>query len=375
MKIGLITTLETNIGDDFIREGICLLLKEIFRKERIEFICVNKHRPYTVYPEWHPIHLRDFAGRLPAGRDLARRASEKLLSRLKHSRFDDCDLIVQCGAPVFWPNCHGNEWAEPIWHEVISRLSERIPVLNLAAGACYPWELQPLAVEQSDDAEYIKSILGYCRLTTVRDRLARDICKSLGCEVPLIPCSALLAARGSVADIQSSGYILINYMTGGGHYAWGQDIEPDKWEETIRTLINRLRKRHKVAFLCHDEKELVLARGVVSDIPHFLPKTVSEYFACVSQAKFGVFNRMHASVAMAGLGIPSVAICTDTRLLMVAQLGLTTYYVNEVNEDILEEKIESEICLLPAEQDRLLVLQGETWDRYTSVIQDTLSLA
>ena len=30
VKIRLITTLKTNIGDDFIREGIYLLLKEVF---------------------------------------------------------------------------------------------------------------------------------------------------------------------------------------------------------------------------------------------------------------------------------------------------------------------------------------------------------
>jgi hypothetical protein len=36
MKIGLITTLHKNIGDDFIREGICCVLKEVFKGENQE---------------------------------------------------------------------------------------------------------------------------------------------------------------------------------------------------------------------------------------------------------------------------------------------------------------------------------------------------
>lgn len=54
MKIGLISTINTNIGDDFIRQGICLLLKKVFKNHEIEFININKHTPLTVYPKWHP---------------------------------------------------------------------------------------------------------------------------------------------------------------------------------------------------------------------------------------------------------------------------------------------------------------------------------
>lgn len=373
MKIGLITTLDTNIGDDFIREGICKLLKELFKREEPEFVCVNKHKPYTVYPAWHPIHVGDVAERLPLGQNLLRATADSLFARMGFSRFDDCDLIVQCGAPVFWPNCSRSEWAQPIWRDVIGRLCEKIPVLNLAAGSCYPWERQQDVLKLPEDAEYIKSILGYCRLTTVRDRLARSICNSLGWDTPVIPCSAFLAAMGRKAEIAESGYILINYMQGGGHYDWEQGIDPGIWEKMVLTLIARLGSRHKLAFLCHDEKEYALAKELASSLPIFFPKTPDEYFDCAAGAKFGICNRMHASVGMAGLGIPSIAVCTDTRLLMVAELGLPVHYVNEVSADILEEETESLLNSWGAEHERLSVLQHAVWGRYISTIGEALS--
>lgn len=373
VKIGLITTLGTNIGDDFIRSGICQVLKEVYPDDRLEFVSVNKHNPYTVYPAWHPVQLRKIAEHLPVLSLSTKKTIETLLPGIGLSRFDDCDLVVQCGAPVFWPDCSKNEWAGPIWHEVIGRLHEKIPVLNIAAGACYPWERQPEHPESPEDAEYIKAILGYCRLTTVRDRLARDICKSVSMEVPLVPCSAFLAAGGRHAELEESGYILINYMAGGGHYDWEQGIDAGHWENAIRKIVVDLGKRHKLAFLCHDEKEYSLAHGLDSNMPVFFPKSPAEYFGCISRAKFGICNRMHASVGMAGMGIPSIAVCTDTRLLMVAELGLPVHFVKDVDAAILEEESERALKSLKAEQERLLALQENTRRRYLSAIRDTLS--
>ena len=205
IRIGLITTLNTNIGDDLIREGICLILKDIFKNHKLEFIAINKHLPMSVYPKLHPIRWTQI---LPRGRIQAGRFVGGLLYRFGHSYFDNCDLIVQCGGPVLWPGCHRAEWAEILWHQVIGRLYGRIPVLNLAAGSCYPWERQPIAITDPDDAKYLRAILSYCQLTTVRDILAQQLLSSLGAQVPLIPCSAFLAAKDRVVENQDNIIIL-----------------------------------------------------------------------------------------------------------------------------------------------------------------------
>lgn len=368
IKIGLITTIDTNIGDDFIREGICGILREIFKESEIEFIPVNKHKPLTVYPAWHPVHLSKAANLLPIGRSLINNTIEKFASKLRLSCFDDCDLIVQCGAPVFWPNCHKNEWAEALWHHVVGRLCEKIPVLNLAAGSCYPWERQPAGITETNDIRYLKAILGYCRLTTVRDTLSKILCESLGAQVPLIPCSAFLAAGGLMGSLKDDGVVLINYMSSGGHYDWGQNIDSSTWHKTVKALVGHLKKYHKLAFLCHNEKEYKLAAEMEPAIKRLLPKTPQEYFSITSDAKGAVCNRMHASVGLAGMGIPSIAVGTDTRLLMVKALGLPSFYVKETNLIQLEDALENLLANRYKEKERLLALRSEIWKSYTEAV-------
>lgn len=369
MKIGLLTTLDTNIGDDFIRLGICRVLSDIYRPDSIEFVSVNKHQPYTVYPPTHPIHLRKYLG-VELGQNGCQKLFDGVFSFLWKSDFHRCDMIVQCGAPVFWPYCGQNEWAKPIWYDVIGRVFDKIPVLNLAAGSCFPWIDRENATPKPEDVNYISDILRFCSLTTVRDRFAKKLCASLGVDVPMIPCSALLSPNGQRATCPPSGYIIINYMRGGGHYDWSQGISHEKWDATTKELVHRLAKRHKVIFLCHNEEEKYLAMEMGLSLPIYFPKTPKEYFNCVAGAKFGICNRMHASVAMAGMGVPSIAICTDTRLLMVEALGLKTHFVEDVTVELLED--EAEDVLLRIDQERLRLLELEEWTRaqYLSVIKE-----
>ena len=143
-------------------------------------------------------------------------------------------------------------------------------------------------------------------------------------------------------------------------------MEPELWEKTLKNVLCRLGRRHRLAFLCHDDREYALAGEIAPALPRFRPRNPKEYLECISRGKFGICNRMHASVVMAGIGIPSVAICTDTRLLMVAELGLPTMYVKAVTEDLLEEMVEQGVKEAVAERERLLVLQDQTWNRYLS---------
>jgi polysaccharide pyruvyl transferase WcaK-like protein len=372
MRIGLITTLNTNIGDDFIREGICLVLREVFNDHHLEFVAVNKHDPLMVYPRWHPIHSAKLTRHLPRGRSLAFSLIERYASKLRLSYFDRCDLIVQCGAPVLWPGCHRCEWSEPLWHHIIGRLSRRVPVLNLAAGSCYPWERQPTNITDGEDAEYLRAILGYCDLTTVRDNLAQRLCVSLGAQAPLLPCSAFLAGLGHGGATRPNGMVLINYMSGGGHYEWDQGIDPSAWRATVTALIARLRTRHKLAFLCHNEAEYGLARELDAALPCLFPKTPQEYFSVVAEAKAALCNRMHASIGLAGLGVPSVAVCTDTRLLMVDTIGLPCVYVKEAEVNMLEQEIEKLLAQRVEESERLLALRSETFTRYVKIVSDAI---
>jgi len=372
LRVGLITTVDTNIGDDFIRQGICLLLGKAFKSVALDYVIVNKHEPISVYPRWHPIHL--------AVNDSGSRKSSSYFSRvwaglalqLTRNRFDGCDLIVQCGAPVAWPDCHKCEWAGPLWYRVVIRLSSRIPVLNLAAGSCYPWERQPTQIAIPQDDQFLRAILGCCHITTVRDRLAETLFGSLGFQTPLIPCAAFVTGESYPVNTRSGSVVLINYMHNGGHYDFGQPIDANLWMATIRNLVGRVRRRHKVAFLCHDAAEYALADVLDATVPRLWPKNSADYAALVSDAKVVLANRMHASVFLGGLGIPSVTVGTDTRMLMLEPLGLPFHYVSDTHVEQLESELECLLGQRSQETERLLTLRSQVCERYLETMEACL---
>ncbi|MEQ1860248.1 MAG: polysaccharide pyruvyl transferase family protein [Chthoniobacteraceae bacterium] len=369
LRVGLITTLDTNLGDDCIREGICHVLREVCAGG-IDFVPINKHQPLTVYPSWHPARWPKFAKRLPRGGYRLDRMIAALGSAVRTSRFDGCDLIVQCGAPTIWPKCHECEWAGVLWTDVVGRLSGKgVRVLNLGAGACFPWEAQPRSIEIPEDAAFLRETAGYCSLTTVRDVLAEQLLKTLGVDATFLPCPAFLAGRGYGSDASSpENLVLINYMDGGGHFDWGQGIAADDWRHTVNEVIANLRATHHVAFLCHDEKERLLAEQLWPDLPRHLPKTPQEFCSLVSRAKFALCNRLHATVAMAGCGVPSVAVGTDTRMLMVGSLGLPCHYVKQATAAVLLRDLQRLAGNREQERERLRALREATWTRYCELV-------
>ena len=48
MIVTFITTIDHNVGDDFVREGIKYLLRQIFKGKELSFQYIHKHSPITV---------------------------------------------------------------------------------------------------------------------------------------------------------------------------------------------------------------------------------------------------------------------------------------------------------------------------------------
>jgi polysaccharide pyruvyl transferase WcaK-like protein len=369
MKLGLLTTINTNIGDDFIREGLLHCIRKIAPEATLDVIVLNKHEPQTVYPRWHPIRLFDKKKIKP--RCLTkplRLLAEHFLPPLGFSLFEDCDILIQCGTPFLWQGCRNSEWARLIWRDVFARLAQcGKPLLNLGGGSCYPWEQLPETLAGNQDEAYVRLMLNSAQLTTVRDRLARKLLASLGGEVRQVCCPALLAGQAYVCPAPPTRKVLINYMTGGGHYDWGQAINLQCWEDTMRQTVRHLETSGwQPFFLAHSKKELALAANIWPNMHRLYPSSMHEYFEVVRDAAFGVCNRMHASVALAGLGIPSVAVGTDSRNLMVEALGLPVFYVKEATPDRMIAIIDYLQRNRDIESQRLLALRETTLKEYTN---------
>ena len=360
IRIGLLGTVKTNIGDDFIREGLIHVITRIVRRSPVEFVTINKHEPHTSYPLWHPIRLcyaKGFRPRRKLGR--IRRRAERWLPRFGLSRWDSCDVIVQCGAPVIWEGCRFSEYAKLIWDDIFARLARAgKPVLNLGGGSAYAIEQPPFTLIGSLDEEFIRGMLRSAYVTTARDKLAHTLFASLGYQIPCMPCPALLAGQANTQPVAPTRKVVLNYMPGGGHYDFGQNIESERWEDTFRKVVNALREQGwKLLFVCHSESELAVAGRVWPDVPRVLPAAPRDYFTEIRDAAFGVFNRLHASVGAAGLGVPSVSVGTDTRILMVEAVGLPAFYVKEATADLLLRTIGTIVRSREAEAQRLLALR------------------
>jgi hypothetical protein len=366
LRLGLLTTLETNIGDDFIREGLLRVVRELRAGASLSLEAVNKHDPLTVYPSWHPTRTAGaIIPRLPRGRITAQHWSDRFAA-LGGSRFDWCDVIMQCGTPILWPRCSLNEWCKPLWHDVLSRLaSAGRPVLNVGGGACYPWEHPPATLAGDVDESYAQLMLRIARLTTVRDTLARQLLGSVGPEPEFIPCPAFLAAQVFASPVaRPRRRVLVNYMPNGAHFTFGQDIDTQTWENTMHRIVTALASDWELVFLCHDQKEFALAARLWPHHERALPRTVAEYFDTVRGAALGLFNRLHAGVGSAGLGIPSVCIGTDTRLLMVEAIGLPVIYVRNATTEAVLAEFSRLAANREAETQRLLALRETTFLRY-----------
>jgi hypothetical protein len=242
----------------------------------------------------------------------------------------------------------------------------------LGAGSCFSWENQPQAIESEADADYLRRIAGYCRATTVRDELAQRLLQGLGEVCELIPCPALLAGQTCIKPAEPSDLIVINYMERGGHYDWGQQINAEAWKRCVRGFISANRHRHRFLFICHNDLEHELAAELDSSVPRCLPNKIADYFNAVSGARAALCNRLHAAIALAGLGIPSVSVGTDTRMLMVTAVGLPSFYVNDATLERVQSAFEGLLARGSSERERLLRLRHETFQRYVRVVERSL---
>jgi polysaccharide pyruvyl transferase WcaK-like protein len=368
MKIGLLSTIDTNIGDDFIRCGITNVIEGLCGEGAVNYVVINKHEPESIRTKWQH-RLKRSLDRLPKisrSQVLARRH----FPRFSWSRFDPCDLLIQCGTPVLWNGCRYSEWAEPIWRDVLQSLSRLgKPVLNIGGGTCYAWEQIPETLEGDEDEAFARLMLQTCRLSTARDQLAKKLFGTLGHNIEVICCPAILAGQGHVTPTASTRKVLFNYMEGGGHFDFDQAIDKLQWEKTMRDVVRSLHvEGWQPTFLAHDMKEYELARRIWPEFHCERPTTLRAYFEFIRDAAFGVFNRMHASIAAAGLGIPSVAIGTDTRNMMVAEAGLPVFYVKEATTHIITNTTQRIAVALESHNRRLLRLREETHQQYRSLL-------
>ncbi len=337
-RVAVLSTLETNIGDEFIRDGVMTILESVWPDARFEFHVFNKHKPWTFFPKWHPIQAAALLN-MACGRFWRNYANTA--SRHGRSLFDSADLIVQSGTPVIWPDVERtSEWSISFWRNIAPRATRSAPLLNLGGGSCYPWQAQPSALHGADRV-FAQHMASTALLTTAREELAsRLLSEAAGIEVPILPCPALLAGQTHVATIGDKSSFILNFMPRAGHFDKLRQVDPSLWRECFMTAVEFLEKRFELIFLCHNKVELQTAQQIWPRHRAVFPTSTREYFEVVKGSAGGLVNRLHAAVGLAGLGIPSIAIGTDTRMLMTKYIGIDTLFAPEVTGSVLVDKLQ-----------------------------------
>lgn len=286
MRVGFNTTLFTNPGDDFIREGILYLLKKVLPP--FDACFVQKHTT----SRWS----KDDVGRMALD-------------------WKSCDVWVQAGSPIYGPKEAARaKCVSTFWKKAVNK-----SVFSLAAGAFFYSNWKPVWA-RTDLQDFVRLTVQKSRLLTVRDQISYDLIKLI-CQnavVHLLPCTAFWAPDnlGIVPDPQ---YAILNFMPKGGHFGKAGSGWPKRAKEYY-ALASRTYGR--CVAICHDQPEgkAALDLGIPPGDICFFDDHV-QLLKAYSKGIIGVANRVHGACVMSAMGIPNLCVGTDTRLGLINVIG------------------------------------------------------
>ena len=366
MKIAIITTVDHNVGDDFIREGIKHLLRTYLKDEDLQFQNIHKHSPITSRYgfEW----LR---------KDRIGKHLDRILPlNLTKDRVMEADLLIQSGAPVYWcyppekTHSYDNEWFDPLVRRRFLK-NPKAKMMNLAAGTCLRYHAK--GDEFCDECKaYMREFDSYCIATSTRDTLGEIALSSAGIDVNTIPCSSIFAIDEHGLSKGKDDYVALNYMSGGAHYTFGQKIDFERWQNNFKKFYFDLKKKENVIVSCHNKKELDELLEMDPKADYFYQKDdYLAYMKFYSNAKYGIMNRIHGAFLIASYGSPSFLIGNDTRARMISEIGLESAFVNEVDYTTLMEKQEFLASGADDYKSRFDTIKSQAFDAYMKLFKES----
>ena len=315
LKIGFLTTLGHNVGDEFIREGIRAALD-------------------AAGAAYAPLYVHKLSED-----SLHEPAEDESVSVA--DKYWDSDLFIQGGAPVYWHLQNGtstsltSEWHRWMWEDRIlaggqaAGAGRRHPLfLNLGAGSCQPWgENGDTFLADAECVDFARRAGERSELTTVRDPVASRLLTTLGIAHRALPCPAFLAAARHRLDVApSAGYLGINLMPLGGHFDLTAGFDAARWHEDCLRLTTTLRRLGPLVFVAHDAAERdFMQRFAVAGERVYLSASWRDYLDLYAGCALVVANRVHGAVCAAGFGVPGIILGNDTRAEIGCALDLTLF--------------------------------------------------
>jgi hypothetical protein len=350
-RIAFMTTVGRNVGDEFIREGIRSFFDDIFGS--YEPYYVDKHDLTT-------LHRRVY--------DEAETLADK---------FQQSDIIVQAGAPVYWNNgkfkSYNDTWSRALWFDRIFKLGNSRIVLNLGAGAGQKSE-DDLETLLSDPQliEFAQQAGAACRWTTTRDPLAAEFLNACNVAHELLPCPAFHAARRfgiHESPPPHNGLLAVNLMPKAGHYRLKPETNETHWRDVIDKSLLRLRAEHRLIFVAHDETEAQFAAQFAHENESvFQASDYRDYIAFYGRVKGIVANRVHGAICVAGFGRPAVIVGNDARIGIARPIGIPAIDSAEASAEWIVDALHQQLDNADKLARRRLSLREESAWRYVQQI-------
>jgi hypothetical protein len=371
-RVALLSHRGGNIGHDFMAIGMEAALKVAFGHD-VQIDHFEQHNYFEVYSEKHWLRLlhKKLHGRLTFLRRYLNTPAFRAHSwpQTLPLRYN---LAVASGGPNIVPGAHRAAELGLVLHHLNGAFHFRgVPLIDAGVGACFPFEKIPGRLEDPADRAFYSTALGYVARMTVRDVVAEKVVRDLGFEPDLIPCGAIGSGRAFGQAQRAGGeacrYVAINFQRVGANNDWGQNVDAADWKRTMQAVIADVEKRHPVMILAHNADELKLAAELAPHVKRVLPTSTAEYAQTIAAVKAGLVSRIHAAIALAGIGVPSVVVGTDTRMGTIDQFGLPTRYVKQASAEWLIDQLESLISHAENERHRLIGLREFTMRSYAEL--------
>lgn len=372
-SIALLSHRFGNIGHSFMALGAEAVAREAFGRD-VRITHFEQHHPFSIYPAWHWLRLIDRVrhGRLGWLRSYLGRA--EVMQKLWQQTLPlDFDLAVACGGPNLVAGAASTPEMRLLLHHFNGGFSHRgVPVLDAAVGSGFPLERIPEQLGP-EDAAFYREASELVNEVTVREPEAARLYASLGVQTEVIPCMAIGSGRyfepmrSEVlrSTTAGAGKVIVNFQAKGSNTDWDQGVDPAAWKLLVQGVIADLRAAgEEIVLLCHSAYEQRLARQLAPELPVHFPQTELEYGRIIATAKVGFVSRIHAAVALAGIGVPSLVVGNDTRIGTTAAFGLPSLATKGIERAAAVAELRGLIARRESERERLRALREAVIARY-----------
>jgi hypothetical protein len=312
MNLSIITTLGANAGDNFVYEGF----KNLFpAKHYGSTFLIDK----TAIPEYDNY--------------------KKLI--------DESDLIVICGTPIFYSGCYKMKWQKKILE--YSKKSKK-KILLFAVGSNFRYSSDG-TIEIPDiinDNNYKSFASRYDKLTQggfiVREKYCLQFLKDMGfTNVQQIVCPSLFAYNAEFSQDERDLVFII-----WGDTYWNCAFPPEeilrKCQQVKDFLKSRLNNK-RVIWVCHDFVSYTELSKHVPKKDILTSNNYMDFFKYYHRCFFALSVKLHGSMLLASMGVPSLLIQLDSRAavmeLLNEECAKPSSSVEELN-NLCEKKLEIE---------------------------------